>query len=279
MTATQDRPAASPARSARIGDYYLGGGDWNPRDRELADTIEALFPRPKPGRLPVPREVVLEAGAFTGRAVRWAAARGIRQFADASPVLPAARTVMLPSGRRAEVPAVHEAAGPGARVLYVREDPLTCSHAGAAVRGQPGVGVVCAGPGSAAAQDAAAAVLDLDEPVAVVLVRTLDFMPAGAARAVCAGWLRVLAPGSVLIVGCARVDPPASDPGLWEKITAAYTIGPVFNHGPGEILSFLRGTRLEPPGLVVAQAWQPGQPARMQPDVCGYVLGGVGIAG
>ncbi len=57
---------------ARIYDYFLGGKDNFPADREVADQVVAIAP--------VARDVVEDNRAFLRRAVRYLVDQGIRQF-------------------------------------------------------------------------------------------------------------------------------------------------------------------------------------------------------
>lgn len=260
-------------RPARIYDYWLGGYDNSPADREVARAVEAVYPPPKPGHLTVPREMAVQDRAFTARAVRRAAADGVRQFLVAGTWLPVCREVILPGGREVVLRAVHEAAGEGAVTVYATPDPLIASHAEAMTDGLKGVTVLRADPADpAAVLGLARESLDFTGPVAVVLPRTLTFLPAGAAREAAGGYLPALAAGSMLIVTTARVGAD-----LWEKARAACTAGPVWNHDQAAVASFLAGTKLVPPGVVPAAAWHPDRPAGMEPDEAGYTMAAVGM--
>ena len=97
---------------ARTYDYLLGGKNNFAADRELAGTLEKLYP-PLPGILQANR-------AFTGRVVTWAAGQGAGQFIDLGAGLPAR-------------PAVHETAravDPHAKVVYIDNDRCQsgCAH-------------------------------------------------------------------------------------------------------------------------------------------------------
>ena len=109
--------------------------------------------------------------AFLGRTVRFLAAeRGIRQFLDLGTRIPAASNT-------------HEVAqgvAPESRIVYVANDPMVLAHARALLTSSP--------EGRCAYIDAdvrdpekilntAAEVLDLTEPVAVLLTAVLPFVP------------------------------------------------------------------------------------------------------
>lgn len=239
----------------------------------MADAVQAQYPPPPPGRLPVVREMSVDDKAFTVRAARWAAADlGIGQFLVLGAGLP---------GRRRETgaPNPHEAAR-DCRTVYLSADPLIVSHSAALTAGIAGVRA-CEGdftdPPAVLASLARDGFLDLAGAVAVILPRSLNFLSAPEARAVAGAYVAAMAAGSCLIVSCSRCDPPAGDPGLWERIREAYTAAPVWNHARAEVGSFFAGTRLVPPGVTTARGWRPGWQSQAKPDAAGYVLGGAGI--
>ncbi|HCU97235.1 MAG TPA: methyltransferase, partial [Actinobacteria bacterium] len=98
--------------TARLYDYYLGGKDNFPADRELAERLLA--------EVPEIRIAARENRAFLQRAVRYLVAEaGIRQIVDVGTGLPTAGNV-------------HEIAQkiePGCRVVYVDHDPVVMAHA------------------------------------------------------------------------------------------------------------------------------------------------------
>lgn len=269
------------ARASRVYDYWLGGDDNLAADRELGDAIEALCP-PQPGRLPVPREMAMRDRVFTDRAVRWAAGNGIRQYLILGAGLPAHRDVTMPDGRRVTLRDVHESAGMvlrDVRAAYVAGDALTASHAQrmsaargvAVIRGDP------AAPGEVLADPGVRGCLDFTRPVAVVMSRLLHFFPAARAREITAAYAGTLKPDGCLIITCARCDPPGDDPGLWEKIRAAYVIAEIYNHTRADMASFFTGTRLVPPGVTTARGWRGDWGTEAKPDAAGYILCGVGV--
>jgi hypothetical protein len=271
------------ARPARVRDFWAGGHDWHDADRELGEAIEKLYPPPPPGRLPVPREMAVQEKAFLGRAAEWAAG-GVDQFLVLSAGLPGCRDVPVPGGRTVPVRAVHRAAlaacGGGGRVLYVDSDPVIVSHAKALTEALDGVTVITGdprAPGDVLRAAVSRGGLDLARPVAVFLSRFLRGMPAVEAREVAGAYAAATVPGSVLVITCGRCDPPASDPGLWEKIRRTWTAGEVHNHSRQEIGGFFAGTTLVSPGVVPARVWMPEGPESLEGDAAGFVLGGAGI--
>src|SRR5438270_3471344 len=98
--------------SARIWNYWLGGKDHYPVDREVGDQFAAIFP-----------DIIAVARAsraFNARSVWYLAGEaGIRQFLDIGTGLPSANNT-------------HEVAqrvAPESRIVYVDNDPLVLTHA------------------------------------------------------------------------------------------------------------------------------------------------------
>lgn len=97
-----------------------------------------------------------------------------------------------------------------------------------------------ADPAAVLADPAFREVVDPAEPVCVIF----GLVPARQAREVVAGYADLLAPGSLLVVSCARVD----DEALWKRLSEAYTAADIDNHSPGGVGGFLAGLELIPPG-------------------------------
>ena len=113
----------------RVYDFWLGGRDNFAADREQAHRIEAAYPAPPFGQLPVPAVNVRTARRFLERAVAWTAEQGCGQFAQlcAGPPSPP------------QYQPLHEVARdviPGARFAYADGDPVTASLIRAHTDGQ-----------------------------------------------------------------------------------------------------------------------------------------------
>jgi hypothetical protein len=115
------------------------------------------------------------------------------------------------------------------------------------------------------------AVIDPAEPVCVILAAVLHFLDAGTAREVTAGYARLLAPGSCLVISCASYD----DEALAKRLAAEYTAGPFVNHSREDVTSFFAGLDLVGPGVTEAQTWRPWQPEPVLRRRDGHVLAGV----
>jgi S-adenosyl methyltransferase len=226
---------------ARVYDRWLGGKDNFAADRAAADALTAEFPEIA--------ELARANRQFVTRAVRHVAARGVTQYIDVGTGLPAS-------------PAVHEAARnrqPGARVAYVDNDPVVLSHARAFLAGSPGVVVV---PGDMREPEAILgspdlrALIDLRQPVCVVLTAVLHFVAPGEADAITAAFTAAMAPGSYLILSAGTST--GTSPALISRLAAAYRgAAVVTGRAEGEIAAYFTGLQLEPPGLVDVWAWRP----------------------
>src|SRR6516165_6438565 len=181
------------AHPARIYNYWLGGKDNYPADREAAEAAIAANPR-----------IVTDVRAnraFLARVVRYLAADcGIRQFLDIGTGLPTASNTHE----------VSQAAAPDSRVVYVDNDPLVLAHARALLTSSPA--------GATAYLDAdvrdtgrildeAAGILDFTQPVAIMLIAILHYIPGLAeARGIVERLLAAVPPGSFLAVSHAGSD-------------------------------------------------------------------------
>jgi hypothetical protein len=237
----------SRAHPARIYDFALGGKNSFAADREVGEKVFAGWPSA--------RTAARENRAFLGRVVRYLAAEaGIRQFLDVGTGLPT-------------VNSVHEVAQrvqPSARVVYVDNDPLVLTHARALLTSAPEgrtayIPADLREPESILASPATREVLDLTQPVALMLVAILHFIndeddPAGIVRTLVDG----LAPGSFLVAShltgehdmaaqksTQRTYRDASMPAQWRN-------SDVFAE-----LAF-PGLELVAPGVVLVWEWRPG---------------------
>jgi hypothetical protein len=195
MTSTGSRGAPVDARfdpsvphPARVYGYWLGSKDHFPADRKAAEEVAAHRPQVVAG--------ARANRAFLARAVRYLAGeRGIRQFLDIGPGLPA-------PGNTHEVA---QAIAPESKIVYVDNDPLVLVHARALLTSKTGapcehIDADLRDPDTIIRE--AAQTLDFTRPAAVILVAVLHFLddaddPAGvvqilgdvlACRLTSAGW-------------------------------------------------------------------------------------------
>ena len=175
------------ASSARIYNYWLGGKDHYPVDREMGEQIRAVLP----GIV----EMARDQRAFLVRAVTYLAREaGIRQFLDIGTGLPTANNT-------------HEVAqrvAPEARIVYVDNDPVVLVHARALLTSTP--------EGATDYIDAdlrepdkilqgAARTLDFTQPVAITLLGVVHHVTdTDQAHAIVQRLLDAVPSGSYLVI-------------------------------------------------------------------------------
>jgi hypothetical protein len=269
---TERSPAHKPAKSehvagpvldttvahpARVYDYWLGGKDHYTPDREAAEKVIAVNPGIVPG--------VRSNRAFLVRSVRYLVAEaGIRQILDIGTGLPAANNVHE----------VAQAAAAGTRVVYVDNDPIVLVHAHALLTGDHGTVAYLDGDlrEPAAILSQATRTLDFSQPIALMLLMTLQFIadeedPYG----IVATLLNELPSGSYLVI-----SHPARDDGMANAATAQYNervATRMTRRSADEISSFFAGLDLLAPGIVGLQQWRPDPGdtvfAAVSPALCG----------
>jgi hypothetical protein len=220
---------------ARVWDYWLGGKDNFAADRELAKKMLEVHP--------VSAQMARENREFLGRAVGYVTASGVRQFIDVGAGLPTALNT-------------HDIAhgvNPEARVAYVDNDEMVISHARSLLANSPQVIAVpgdMLSPERILADDRLTGLIDLAEPVCVILSGVLHFTDAGTARRVAACFGKAIVSGSYLIISVGSGNPSEG-----ENFTSAYTAARVYIHSQQEIASFFDGFHLVSPGVVPVTYW------------------------
>lgn len=250
------------ANIARMYDYFLDGKDNFAADRQAADKLTALMPQ-----LPA---VARANRSFVRRAVRFAAGQGIRQFIDVGAGLPT----------QGNVHEVARQAAPDARVVYVDNDPVVCSH-GRALLADRAVGIIEADlrcPEQIISHPLTWTLIDLAEPVALLFTSVLHFVPDdGAARAVIARFAEVMAPGSCLVISHGTLETRPDDPRarlsteVYSRASAPLALRPVES-----VRSLFDGFELVDPGLVWISQWRPS-PSEGVCKVAETLRGGVGL--
>jgi hypothetical protein len=267
--ATEDPAAALRSRidtlrphTARIWNYWLGGGDYYEVDRVAGERIRELHP--------AIGEYARADRLFLGRAVRHLVAdAGIRQFLDIGTGLPTADNTHEVAQRLA----------PDARIVYVDNDPLVLAHARALLTSSP------EGRTDHLDEDLrnvdsilerAAGTLDFTQPVALMLLGVVIFLrddedPYGVVRRL----MDALPAGSHLVLSHTITGPalPEVDEAVrfWnEHGTPALT-----QRTPEAVARFFDGLELLEPGVVSCARWRPERgEAGEPPEVAMY--GGVG---
>ncbi|MFE6868377.1 SAM-dependent methyltransferase [Kitasatospora sp. NPDC057692] len=231
--------------TARMYDYYLGGKDNFEADRKAAEAAIAAYPA-----LPLLARTNRE---FLGRAVEFAAGRGIRQFLDIGTGIPAV-------GSTSEVA---RRAAPDARVVYVDNDPIVATHARALLAGHPAghTSVIEADlrePEAILDHPALRDAVDLAEPVALMLVAVLHFIrdEDGAERIV--RTLReALAPGSALILSHGSPDFASRESAAEGTRVYRSASAPLVLRPRAAVEPFFGDFEFAGPGLVQLPLWRP----------------------
>ncbi|MER7171652.1 SAM-dependent methyltransferase [Streptomyces mesophilus] len=267
-----ERPAWAPRgidisvpSVSRIYDYYLGGSHNFESDREAARKAMEFMPG-----LP---KIMQANRAFMRRAVGYAVERGITQFLDIGSGIPTFGNV-------------HEVAQelhPGARVAYVDHDPVAVAHSEAVLDGNPDAVVLAADlrkPQEILGSPQLSGLLDLDRPVALLLVAVLHFVEDSDDPYAAVAALRdALAPGSLLILTHASFD---GIPLTQER--AGGTVGvykdirnPLIMRSRDEIGRFFEGYEMVEPGLVSMPLWRPEAPPEQEDPFAFSGYAGVGL--
>ena len=239
--------------AARAADFLRGGRDNFAADRKAIKAVAASAPAVE--RIPA------EARAFRHRVIRYLVTEaGIRQFLDIGAGL-------VPPGATHEVA---QSIDPECRIVYTESDPMVLSHARALIRAAPGEAVSCV-DGDIADVDAivasALATLDLNQPVAVLLLSALAHVPTtiAAARAV-SSLMAAMPSGSYAAIYHLANDLDPAMPAAarqWNRTTPK----PITLRSRADVLSLVAGLELIPPGVVPVSEWRPGLGAPADPGV------------
>jgi len=259
MAAGQHRPgggrseAARPkdldtttAHPARIWDYWLGGKDNFAADREAAERVAQASP--------VVVDIARADRAFLVRVVRHLAVDiGIRQFLDIGTGLPTANNTHE----------VAQDAAPASRVVYVDNDPIVLVHARALLTSNP-QGATAYVQADARDTDTilakAAETLDLSQPVAVMLLGVLLFIPdEDDPYSITARLMSALPADSYLAVshGASDIDVEAAMTGSGRYNERSSV--PLRLRSRGDFTRFFNGLDILAPGVVPLDLWEPGR--------------------
>ena len=252
------------AHSARRYDYWLGGKDNFAADRESGDAIEAIYPHI--------RTAAVENRRFLRRVVRYLAGEaGIRQFLDVGTGLPTADNTHE----------VAQAVTPAARIAYVDNDPLVLTHARALLTSHPRgrtayIDADLRHPDTILTDDALTGTLNLDEPVALLIIAVLHFVPdTEQAYTVVKTLMDALPSGSYLAATHATDDLLSA--GTAEALTAIPGRGDYTPRSRAQFRHFFDGLELLPPGVEVVSQWRPDPEDTPPPPEHVSVYGGLAV--
>jgi len=232
-------------------DYWLGGKDNFAADREAAEQALAANPNILPG--------VRANRAFLSRAVQHLAGEaGIWQFLDIGTGLPTNENT-------------HEVAQsivPSSRIVYVDNDPIVLSHGKALLASSP-EGVTAYIQADARDTDTilreAARTLDFSQPVAVMMLLILQYIPdSDHPREIVSALMDAVPPGSYLTISDTTADidgERAAD--VARRLNTRMGPARLTMRSREEIAGFFDGLDMVDPGLVPLPQWRalfnPGQ--------------------
>jgi hypothetical protein len=248
-----------------VWNYFVGGKDHFAADRALAGRMLEVVPE-----MPVVARLTRQ---FIHRAVNeLVTVHGVRQFLDIGSG--------LPTGENTHE--VAQWAAPESRIVYVDNDPVVVRHAEALLRSTPAgaCAVVEADlhdPEVILAQ--AARTLDFSEPVALLLIQVLHFIPdADDPYGIVARLMAGLSPGSFLVMvhGASDLNGEANAEltRLYNDVAAARLSIRTFE----EFSRFFTGLEPVGPGLVSGLEWLQTGGAQLPHVSPGMTVGHSGIA-
>jgi hypothetical protein len=245
---------------ARIYDYWLGGKDNFAADRAAAEKILEFVPEA--------RFAARASREFLGRAVRYLARAGIRQFIDLGTGLPT----------QANVHEVAHRFDQTARVAYVDYDPVVIVHA-RALLDQDTVTIIEADvrdPEKIIEHPDLRTLIDFDEPVGVLMVSILHYITeAEDPYRIVTTFRDAVAPGSHLAVCHVTAEPR---PEAEAPVTAVYgqATAPMVPRGHDQMLRFFDGFDLVEPGVVYTPRWRPDVEGELTDPKSAFTFAGVG---
>ena len=248
---------AGVPNSARIWNYWLGGKDNFPVDREAGDDYRAIYP-----------EIVDVARAsrkFLTRAVRYLAGQAqVRQFLDIGTGLPTADNT-------------HEVAQrvvPDAKVVYVDNDPVVLTHARALLTTTTRQGDTAYIDADLHDPDtileAAARTLDFTQPIGLMLLGILGHIEDDEeARSIVKRLMDALPPGSYLTICDGTNDISEAGVEAQQRYNESGAV-PYRLRSASQVTAFFEGLQVVEPGVVSCPRWRPdpddlsrGLPAEM----------------
>jgi SAM-dependent methyltransferase len=232
-----DKPSVS-----RVYDWYRGGAANFGPDRAFGRRVQAI--------LPELRELAMCNSRFLARAVRLCATRGVRQFLDIGSGIP-------------DVWGSHRAAhavDPRCRVVYVDNEAVAVEVTRKMVANDDRLGVVRADlrdPHAVLHNPTTAGLIDLSEPVGLVMGLVLHFIPDHDDPAgLLARYRAAVAPGSYLVLSHDTADGRVEDMAQVAKLYEE-TNRPLILRDHATLGALLNGFELIDPGIVHMPLWQP----------------------
>jgi hypothetical protein len=234
----------SRAHPARVYDYWLGGKDNFAADREAAELALQAYPQLA--------QAVRSNRKFLARAVRYLTSEaGIRQFLDVGTGIPAVDNTHQVAQREA----------PESRIVYVDNDPIVLLHARALLKSAPQGAcdyIQADLHDTETILAEAAKTLDFSQPVALMLLAILQFIPDSEDPAgLVSRLLADLPSGSYLVLSHPTDDfnPNVQGESIKrynERVTEQATL-----RDKEATARFFQGLDLIDPGVVPVAKWRP----------------------
>ncbi|WP_250283224.1 MULTISPECIES: SAM-dependent methyltransferase [unclassified Frankia] len=237
-----DRPTP-----ARIYDYFLGGKDNFPVDREAAEKVKEAV------GAEITSDAARENRLFLRRVVRWLAEAGIDQFIDVGAGLPT----------QGNVHEIVQQVNPDAHIVYVDNDPIVLAHGRALLADNATTTVITAdlrSPGTILDHPDLRTLIDFSRPVAILFIAVFHFVtdeedPAG----LIAAFRKLLAPGSHIALTHAATDDAPSDQVARVEQVYKNATSPFVFRSRQRIEALFAGFDLVEPGIVHPWQWRPGE--------------------
>ncbi|MFI2645428.1 SAM-dependent methyltransferase [Streptomyces sp. NPDC018610] len=251
------------ASVARMYDAMLGGEHNFAIDREAVAAFTAIDPQV--------RTLARANRAFLGRAVRFLVEAGVRQFIDLGSGIPT----------QGNVHEVAQAACPGARVVYVDNDPVAVAHSEALLADNPDATIVAGDirdPARILSAPRLRHLIDFRQPVAVLMITILHFVTQEEDPAGIVGAFREALPADswLALTHATDEDRPDTAAAVGQLYRDRAT-SPVTARPRDGIEALFDGFDLVEPGLVHVPLWRPDRTEEVPENPSQYwVYAGVG---
>jgi hypothetical protein len=248
---------------ARVYDWYLGGtANWA-IDREFGERVLTAFPLLRP--------IAIANRLFLHRVVRHLVRLGVRQFVDIGSGVPTMGNTHQ----------VADEVEPDSRVVYIDNEPVAVAHSQILLEqyGDPkrhaAINADLRNPDRLWQRVIETGVIDLDEPIALLLIAVLHVQQPGpdgvdvGPRAV-ARYRELLPSGSYLAVShITDEDVPDEIAGKLVELKRMYdtSSSPVIWRSHTEIHELLGNFDLVPPGMGWTPSWHPEETGPMSPQI------------
>ncbi|WP_432824829.1 SAM-dependent methyltransferase [Dactylosporangium sp. CA-092794] len=229
--------------AARVYDYTLGGFHNFQVDREFAEEAQRAWPGIY--------QLAHANRSYLGRAVQFLAGLGVRQFLDIGSGIPTLGNVHE----------VAQAMIPDARVAYVDIDPVAVAHSRHILAGNPHAIAISGDlrrPDEILAHPEVLGLLDFSEPVALLLMAVLHFVPDDDdPGAIVRQFDEAAVSGSY--VALSHGIPAGAQADAQDQVKTLYQRTPTAIHvrTPERVVGLIDGFTVVEPGLVPITDWRP----------------------